>query len=136
MGCESVDGFDHIDEVIGVSGFKLPVHKNGYLFVTGSAGPSYRAANLRERVERWRGLGLEDVEYLGAADVHRRFPFLDRNVPEGHFRAGDGFVAAGALARGLLLGGAFDVFVDTAVERIETEAGRVSGVRTLSGKRL
>src|SRR5438105_9651818 len=131
---ESVEVFDNFDEVVGVRGFKLPVQKNGYLFVSGPSGPSYRAANLRERVERWRGLGLEDVEYLGAADVHRRFPFLDRNVAEGHFRAGDGFVAAGALARGLLLGGGFDVFVDTAVERIETEGGRVCGVRTVSGK--
>jgi glycine/D-amino acid oxidase-like deaminating enzyme len=129
----SVEVFDNFAEVVGVSDFKLDVRKNGYLFLSGAAGPSYRTAGLKERVERWRGLGLNDVEYLTGDEVRKRFPFAGENVIEGHYREGDGFVAADQLARGLVLGGRFGVHLGTAVEAITTEAGRVTGVHTAGG---
>ena len=54
---ESVEVFDHLDEVVGTPGLDAGVRRPGYLFLSGSAGPAYRPARLRERVERWRGLG-------------------------------------------------------------------------------
>jgi glycine/D-amino acid oxidase-like deaminating enzyme len=129
----SIDVFDNFADVVGVKDFKLDVRKNGYLFMSGATGPSYRTAGLKERIERWRGLGLDDVEYLTGDEVRKRFPFADENVVEGHYRAGDGFVAADQLARGLVLGGGFSVQLGTAVESVLTEGGRVSGVRTNAG---
>ena len=130
----SVEVFDNFAEVVGVSGYQLDVRKNGYLFMSGGLlGPSYRNAGLRERVERWRGLGLTDVEYLSGDEVRKRFPFAGENVVEGHYRAGDGFVAADQLARGLVLGGRFQVQLGTAAEAILTEGGRVTGVRVAGG---
>jgi sarcosine oxidase, subunit beta len=131
---DSVDVFDNFADVVGLKDFNLDVRKNGYLFLSGAAGPSYRTAGLKERVERWRGLGLDDVEYLTGDDIRKRFPFAGENVVDGHYREGDGFVAADQLARGLVLGGRFGIHLGTAVEAILTEGGRVSGVRTASGR--
>jgi len=131
---DSVEIFDNFAEVIGIPGHEVGVQKNGYLFLSGSVGPSYRHANLKARVERWQELGLTDVAYMSGDEARGRFPFISGNVEEAHFRAGDGFVSASGVARGLLLGGDFEVFVDSAVELIETRGGRVAGVRSASGK--
>ena len=133
----SIEVFDNFADVVQVAGFKLDVRKNGYLFISGgSFGPSYRKAGLGERVERWRGLGLADVEHLVGDEVRERFPFAGDNVVEGHYRAGDGFVAADQLARGLVLGGRFSVQLGSAAEAILTDGGRACGVRTASGQTI
>ena len=131
---DSVVVFDNFAEVIGIPGYEIGVQKNGYLFLSGSVGPSNRDANLKARVERWHELGLTDVGYMSGDEARRRYTFVSTNVEEAHFRAGDGFVAASAVARGLVLGGDFEVFLDSAVELIETRGGRVTGVRSASGK--
>jgi sarcosine oxidase, subunit beta len=131
---DSIEVFDNFAEVIGIRGYDIGVQKSGYLFLSGSVGPSYRAAKIKARVERWRDLGLTDVEYMSGEEARSRFPFVSENVEEAHFRAGDGVVVASAIARGLVLGGDFGVYLDTAVEAIEAGAGRVAGVRTASGK--
>ena len=133
---DSVEVFDNFAEVIGIPGYQIGVQKNGYLFLSGSVGPSYRDANLKARVERWQELGLTDVTYMSGDEARRRFPFVSGNVDEAHFRAGDGFVSASPVAGGLVLGGGFEVFLDSAVELIETRGGRVTGVLSASGKEV
>ncbi len=133
---ESVDVFDRFADLVGLPGFDIGLEKRGYLFVSGSGGPAYRPALLRERVERWRGRGLPDVEYLTGDEARRRFGFVGDAVEHAHFRAGDGFVDAGAVARGLVLGGRFDTFVAAPVAAVEAAGGRVMGVRTTSGRRV
>jgi glycine/D-amino acid oxidase-like deaminating enzyme len=133
---ESVEVFDRFAELTGLEGFDIGLRKQGYLFLSGSAAPAYRPALLRERVERWRGQGLADVEYLGGDEARRRFPFAGDAVEHAHFRADDGFVDAAAVARGLVLGGAFDTFVAAPAAAVETSGGRVTGVRTAAGRRV
>jgi len=131
---ESVDVFDRFAEIVGLSGYDVGVEKNGYLFVSGSAGPAYRPARLKERVERWHNLGLTDVEYLTGEQARHRFPFAGDAVEQAHFRAADGFVDAAAVARGLVLGGRFETYVEAPVAAIQTSRSRVTGVRTRGGR--
>jgi len=131
---ESVEIFDDFADLAGLRGYDVGVRKQGYLFVSGSSGPSYRPARLRERVARWRDLGLADVEHLAGEDARRRFPFVSDAAAEAHFRAGDGFVDAARVANGLVLGGGFDVFVETPVTAVQTSGSRVTGVRTAAGR--
>jgi glycine/D-amino acid oxidase-like deaminating enzyme len=131
---ESVEVFDRFAEVVGLAGLDVGVRKQGYLFLSGATGPSYRPALLRERVDRWHRMGLTDVEYLTGDEARRRFAFAGDAVEHAHFRAGDGFVDAAALARGLATGGGFDTFVEAPAAAIETSGSRVSGVRTAGGR--
>ena len=132
---ESVEVFDHFAEVVGLGGADIGLRRQGYLFLSGTAGPIHRPALLRERVERWHRQGLTDVEYLDGDEVHRRFPFAGDAVEHAHFRAGDGFVDAAAIARGLVLGGHFDTFVEAPVAAVETSGSHVTGIRTAAGRR-
>ena len=131
---ESVEVFDQFAEIVGLSGYDVAVEKNGYLFVSGSAGPAYRPARLKERVERWHGLGLTDIEYLTGDQARSRFPFAGDAVEDAHFRAGDGFVDAAAVARGLVVSGRFETFVEAPVVAIRTSSSRVTGVQTAGGR--
>lgn len=131
---ESVEVFDQFAEIVGVSGFDVAVEKNGYLFVSGSAGPAYRPAQLKERVERWHRLGLTDIAYLTGDQARSRFPFAGDAVEDAHFRAGDGFVDAAAVARGLLVSTRFETFVEAPVQAIRTSSSRVTGVQTAGGR--
>ena len=134
MVASSVEIFENFAELIGVANHDIGLRKAGYLFLSGSAGPTYRPARLRERVERWHQTGLSDVDYLTGDDARRRWRFVGDAVDEGHFRAGDGFVDAVALADGLVISGMFDTFVRAPVASVQTSSGRVSGVRTSSGR--
>jgi sarcosine oxidase subunit beta len=130
---ESVEIFDQFAELTELPGFDIGLRRPGYLFVSGSAGPTHRPARIADRVARWREQGLADVEHLTGDEIRRRFPFAGDAVDEGHFRAADGFVDAAAMARGLLRGGGFDTFVESSVVGIEVAGSRVTGVRTATG---
>jgi sarcosine oxidase subunit beta len=131
---ESVPVFERFGELTGVPGLDVGFRQRGYLFLSSSAPPVYRPALLSERVRRWRAEGLDDVELLSGDEARRRFPFVSSAVEQAHFRAGDGFVDAAALAHGLATGGGFDTFVAAPVAAIETEGSRVAAVRLASGR--
>src|SRR5262249_13846971 len=131
---ESVDVFDRFAEIVGLSGYDVGVQKHGYLFISGSGGPAYRPARLKDRVERWHDLGLTDVEYLTGDQTRHRFPFAGDAVEHAHFRAADGFVDAAAVARGLVIGGRFETLVEAPVAAIHPSSSRVTGVLTREGR--
>ena len=131
---DSVAVLDRFADLAGVPGLDIGLRKPGYLFLSSSAPPAYRPALLAERVERWRELGLDDVELLSGDEARRCFSFVGEAVEHAHFRAGDGFVDAAALARGLVSAGGFDTFVAASAVSIETAGSRVGGVRLESGR--
>lgn len=130
---ESVDVFDQLGDLVGRPGLDIGLRRVGYLFVSGSAGPTYRPALLADRVRRWHDLGLTDIEHLTGDEARRRFPFVDDAVEQAHFRAGDGVVDTAALARALVTGGGFDTFLAAPATALEASGSRVTGVRTASG---
>ncbi len=80
---ESIDIFAHFAEVVRLPGFDVGLRQQGYLFLASPTPGATRQARLRERVAWWRQHGLEDVEYLDAAEARRRFPFVRPEVEEG-----------------------------------------------------
>lgn len=133
---ESMEVFERFPELVGRPGLDIGLRRPGYLFLSGSAAPTYRPALLAERVRRWHERGLTDIEHLTGDEARRRFPFAGDAVEEAHYRAGDGFVDAAALARGLVEGGGFDTFVGVSVAGVEAAGGRATGVRTVAGRTL
>ena len=131
---DSVSVFEQFGELTGAPGLDIGFRQPGYLFLSSSAPPAYRPALLPERVRRWRERGLDDVELLSGDEARRRFSFVSEAVEHAHFRAGDGFVDASALARGLVTGGEFDTVVAAPAAAIETEGSRVGAVRLASGR--
>jgi len=131
---DSVSVFERFGELTAVPGLDVGFRQPGYLFLSGSAPPVYRPALLPERVRRWQERGLDDVQLLSGDEARRRFAFASDAVEQAHFRAGDGFVDAAALARGLVTGGGFDTFVAAPAAAIETEGERVRAVRLASGR--
>src|SRR5215831_3729095 len=72
---ESAGVFEHFAELVELPGFDAGLRRPGYLFLSAASGPTYRPALLAQRVRRWRGLGLDDVELLSGDEARRRFPF-------------------------------------------------------------
>ena len=133
---ESIDIFANFANVVGMPGLDVGFVQRGYLFLSGTTEPVRRQARLKERVAWWHRNGLPDVEYMDGAAARRRFSFVGSDVQEAHFRAGDGFVSAAAVARGFTHGGRFDTILRTGVATIETRGARVAGVRTDGGARI
>jgi sarcosine oxidase, subunit beta len=133
---ESIEVFERFPELVGRPRLDIGLRRPGYLFLSGSAGPTYRPALLADRVRRWHEQGLTDIEHLSGDEARRRFPFVGDGVDEAHYRAGDGFVDTASLARGLVLGGGFETFVSVSVAAVEVAGGRATGVRTASGRTL
>jgi glycine/D-amino acid oxidase-like deaminating enzyme len=133
---DSVSVFERFGELTGAPGLDVGFRQPGYLFLSSSAPPAYRTALLPVRVRRWREQGLDDVELLSGDESRRRFAFVSDAVEQAHFRAGDGFVDAAALARGLVTGGGFDTYVAAPADAIEAEGSHVGAVRLASGRKV
>ncbi|TMQ71654.1 MAG: FAD-binding oxidoreductase [Candidatus Eisenbacteria bacterium] len=86
---ESVSFFRCFAERTGLVGHDLGLATQGYLWV---ATDDATARRQRERVERQRAWGLEDVEVLESRELRRRFPYLDPSVIQARYRALDGWL--------------------------------------------
>jgi sarcosine oxidase, subunit beta len=128
---ESIDVFERFAEVVGLPGYDLSLHQQGYLFVT-QAPDGERL--VEDRVKTQRAGGLEDVVALGGVEARRRFPFLAPAVTAAAFRAGDGWLASHELTYGFAKASGARVFVDTEATGFEMDEGRLVAVRTSRGR--
>ena len=128
---ESIDVFERFAEVVGLPGYDLSLHQQGYLFVT-QAPDGERL--VEARVKAQRAGGLEDVVALGGVEARRRFPFLAPAVTAAAFRAGDGWLASHELTYGFAKASGARVFVDTEATGFEIDEGRLVAVRTSRGR--
>ena len=86
----SIDFYGSFAERVGLPGWDIGLHRNGWLFVTGADdGPSVVA----EFVAGHRRLGVEDSEALDGDEARKRFAFLGPDVTAASFRAEDGWVS-------------------------------------------
>jgi sarcosine oxidase subunit beta len=105
--------------------------QQGYLFASTEEA---HIPVFRGRVERQRALGLDDVELLDGDEVQRRFAWITPSVVVATFRRRDGWID-GCQATTLFAQTAnCPILLGTAVERIETKAGRVQAVHTSRGR--
>jgi sarcosine oxidase subunit beta len=126
----SLDVFEHFAEAIGVPGYDIAFHQQGYLFVTSAAdGPQ----KLQDRVRRQHSWGLTDVEYLDGDEARRRFPYLGPLVTAATFRQRDGWVSAHEVTYGFARGSKARIFLQTEVVGFRTNAQGIVDVETSRG---
>jgi sarcosine oxidase, subunit beta len=128
---ESIDVFERFAEVVGLPGYDLSLHQQGYLFVTQAPDGEKQVA---ARVAAQRAGGLEDVMAFGGDEARRRFPFLAPTVTAAAFRARDGWLASHELTYGFAKASGARVLVETEATGFEIDEGRLLAVRTNRGR--
>ena len=130
MMLESIATFETFAEVVGIPGYDISLHQQGYLFVTQAPDG---LARVEARVAAQRAAGLGDVESLGGDEARRRFPYLGADVTAAAFRARDGWLASHEVTYGFAAGSGARFFVETEVTGFDLRSGRLTGLRTSRG---
>lgn len=126
----SIEVFENFAEHIGIPGYDISLHEQGYLFLT-NRPDGY--VTLRRIVERQRKAGLDDVELLDDREVLRRFPWVSEEVTAATFRAREGWLSAHELTYGYAKGSSAIFLLRTEATDILLDAEGVCGVQTNRG---
>jgi glycine/D-amino acid oxidase-like deaminating enzyme len=128
----SINVFLHADEEIGEGAAEaIDVKQNGYFFC---AFTEQQAANLKADVARLHEIGLAHVEYLEAAEIRHRFPWVGERVIAAKFDPHAGWLDSNALIyRFARSAKNAQIVLDVGNVQICVEAGRVIGVSTPYG---
>lgn len=126
----SIEVFENFAEVVGLPDYEIDLHQQGYLFL--SADPDSPAV-LKERVDRQRSFGLEDVEFLFGDEARARFPHLSPTVTAATYRARDGWLSSHEATYGFAKGSAARFFLETEVMGFLIDEQGVAGVETKLG---
>jgi sarcosine oxidase subunit beta len=127
---ESVQTFLHFEDATGQDTYRVDLRQHGYLWLTTD---ERTAAAQRALVDTLHAWGQTDVELLDGDETLERFPWVDRNVIQCRFRAGDGVLDTKRLTFGLALGAGADVVTSCPVEGFRIQGGRLAAVRTSRG---
>ena len=129
----SLEVFENADDLIapGVRN-ALGMRQPGYLYV----GFTERDAEaLRADVDHLHSLGLTHIEWLDATAVAQRFPWVGPRVRAAKFDPRAGWLDSHAMIQAFARGTAeLEVVFDCQDVQIETEGGRVRGVRHAGGR--
>ncbi len=126
----SIAVFENFAEVVGLPGYDISLHQQGYLFMTDEPdGPE----TLRQRVEHFHAIGLPDVEFLTGDAVRQRFPWTAPAVTAATYRAKDGWLSTHELTYGFAKGSDALFLLCTKVTGIQLDAQGVCGVETDRG---
>lgn len=127
----SIEIFDQFADIIGVAGYDIGLHHQGYLFMTDE---EKMLPDLHAAVARHRELGVTDSEVVLGAELHRRFPYLAPGVLGATFRQGDGWFSTHEATQGFAKGCDARFLVSTkATGILKDAAGHICGVETNRG---
>ena len=127
---ESIEVFENFAEVIGVPGYDIDLHQQGYLFVTEDAG---MIDEVEAAVETHHELGVTDSEFLTGDEARERFPYLSDTIVAGTFRQKDGWLSTHEAAQGFAKGCDATFLVSTKATDVLTDEQGVCGVETTRG---
>jgi sarcosine oxidase subunit beta len=127
---ESIDVFENFADVIGIPGYDIDIHHQGYLFVTEDAD---MIDDVKGAVETHHELGVTDSEFLTGDEARKRFPYLSKTVVAGTFRQRDGWLSTHEATQGFAKGCDADFLVRTKATDILRDEEGVSGVETDRG---
>ncbi|MGD2105127.1 MAG: FAD-binding oxidoreductase [Anaerolineae bacterium] len=127
---QSIDVFENFADVIGISGYDIDLHHQGYLFVTEDAD---MIDAVRGAVKKHHQLGVTDSEFLTGDEARERFPYLSDSVVAGTFRQNDGWLSAHETTQGLAKGSDAQFLVRTTVTDVLQDGRGVCGVETSRG---
>ena len=127
---ESIGIFENFGDVVGIRGYDISLHQQGYLFMTDDTD---MVGDLREAVEEHHSLGVTDSEFLSGEEVRRRFPYIAPSVVGATFRQRDGWLSTHELTQGFAKGCDARFFLETKATGIHVDGKGVSGVDTTRG---
>lgn len=130
LALESIDFFEHFAERMGLPGYDLNIHQQGYLFVTDDKA---MLAGMEAAVREQHRLGVTDSEFLSGDALHERFPFLSTSTVGATFRGSDGWLSVHELIQGYVKASTARFFLKTRVLDIETDGQGVKAVKTDRG---
>lgn len=126
----SIAVFENFAEVIGIPGYDIGLHQQGYLFYTSDPKAPEK---LRAQVAHQRSMGLDDVEFWTGDEVRHHFPWASPQVTAATWRAKDGWLSAHELTYGFAKGSQARFLLRTRATDILVDAQGVAGVETNRG---
>jgi sarcosine oxidase subunit beta len=126
----SIEIFENFAEVIGIPGYDISLHHQGYLFVTDDP---HMVDDLKGAVETHHRLGVTDSEFLTGDQVRTRFPYISSSAVAATFRQEDGWLSSHEATQGFAKGSSARFLLRTEATGIPRDAQGVSGVETNRG---
>lgn len=127
---QSIDVFEHLDQVIGIPGYDIALRHQGYLFVTDDAAMVDR---VKAAVETHHRLGVTDSEFLSGDEARARFPYLAQSIVAATFRQRDGWFSSHEATQGFAKGSDARFLLRTKATGILQDGEGVCGVETARG---
>ncbi len=127
---ESIKVFENFADVIGIPGYDIDLHHQGYLFVTDDPE---MVDEVEASVEKHHELGVTDSEYLTGDEARERFPFLSDTIVAGTFRQKDGWFSTHEATQGFAKGCDAQFLLRTKATDILQDEQGVCGVETSRG---
>lgn len=126
----SIDVLENFADVIGIPGYDIALHKQGYLFATDD---SDMVGRLEAAVATHHRLGVTDSEFLTAEEIQARFPYISRSAKAATFRQNDGWFSSHEATQGFAKGSRARFLLQTEVTGILVDSQGVRGVATDRG---
>lgn len=126
----SIEVFEHFAEHIGIPGYDISLHQQGYLFLTNRPDG---LVTLRRLVERYRQAGLDDVELWDEREVRKHYPWVSEDVTAATYRARDGWLSAHELTYGFAKGSSAIFLLRTEATGFVMDGQGIKGVQTNRG---
>ena len=127
---EGIEVFDSFADVIGIPGYDIDLHHQGYLFVTDD---EEMVDEVEAAVETHHELGVTDSQYLTGDEARERFPFLSNSIVAGTFRQNDGWLSTHEATQGFAKGSEARFLLSTKATDVLQDAQGVCGVKTSRG---
>jgi len=127
---ESIEVFENFADIIGIPGYDIDIHHQGYLFVTDDAD---MVDDVRAAVETHHELEVTDSEFLTGEEARKRFPYLSDTIVAGTFRQRDGWLSTHEATQGFAKGCDARFLVRTKATNVLQDANGVCGVETSRG---
>jgi sarcosine oxidase subunit beta len=127
---EGIQVFENFADVIGIPGYDIDIHHQGYLFVTEDAD---MVDEVEAAVEKHHQLGVTDSEFLTGEEARDRFPYLSDTIVAGTFRQRDGWLSTHEATQGFAKGSHAKFLLSTRAMDVLQDAQGVCGVETSRG---
>lgn len=128
---ESIEIFENFAEVVGLPGYNLSLHQQGYLFITDDEA---MLPGLTAAVEQHHRLGVTDSVVLSREEILKRYPYISPTVLGATFRQRDGWLSSHELTQGFAKASAATFFIQTKVTGILRDQQGIQAVETTRGR--
>ena len=126
----SIEMFENFEELVGIPGYEISIHQQGYLFLTDKPK---MVVHLQENIEQQNSLGVTDSEFLQQNEIVSRFPYVSPSVVAATFRQRDGWLSCHETTQGFAKGSNARFFINTKVIGIHLDSKGICGVETNRG---